>query len=256
MSHNNLAQRRAASGVIVATALLASALAFPAQAAAYGCGGNKGLDCNLSGVTRGGSPGGGGGTRGGPGGAGGPVQPPPPVGLTADEGADVANDPTYNAPPAAAPPNTWQLVQQARDSAELPVPTAHTAPKGKTFVRVRTSLWVDAFNVVQTQPITVGAQTVQATARPASVTWNLGEDNLVCPGAGSSDGKTCNYMYKRSSAGQPGGLYKVTATITWKVSWTCDGADCDSPGGVLDDQTMTSQPTPLVVSEIQTNTGQ
>ncbi|WP_160160977.1 hypothetical protein [Actinomadura sp. K4S16] len=254
MSHTPT-RRRTASRVTVATALLSSALAFPAQALADGCGGaNKGLDCNLSGVTGGGS-GGGGGTGGGSGGGGGPVGPPPPLGLIDNQDVESIAGPGAAAPPAAAPPNTWTLVQQARDSAQLPVPTVHTAPKDKTFVRLRTSLWVDGFTVVQTKPITVGAQTVQATATPSSVTWNLGEGQLVCNDAGTKNGKTCNYTYKRSSAGQPGGAWKITATITWKITWKCEGADCDSPGGTLEDQTMTSQPTPLTVSEIQTNTG-
>ncbi|WP_141578084.1 hypothetical protein [Actinomadura sp. WMMA1423] len=254
MSHTPT-RRRAASGVTAATALLAT-LAFPAAALADGCGGaHKGLDCNLSGVTGGGGGGGGGGTGGGSGGTSGPVAPPAPEGLTDNQAVDGVDGPAAAAPPAPAPPDTWTLVQQARDSAQLPVPTVHTAPKNKTFVRLRTSLWVDGFTVVQTQPITVGAQTVQATATPSSVTWNLGEGQLVCKDAGTRNGKTCNYTYKRSSTGQPGGSWKITATITWKITWTCEGAECDSPGGTLDDQTMTSQPTPLVVSEIQTNTG-
>ncbi|GGT87595.1 hypothetical protein [Actinomadura citrea] len=255
MSHTPT-RHRAASGITVAAALL-STLVAPAQALADGCGGaNKGLDCNLSGVTGGRGGGGGGGTGGGgTGGVSGPVAPPAPEGLTDNQAVDGVDGPGGGAPPPPAPPDTWTLVQQARASAQFPVPTVHTAPKGKTFVRLRTSLWVDGFTVVQTQPITVGAQTVQATANPSSVTWNLGETQIVCQDAGSKDGKTCGYTYTRASAGQPGGAWQITATITWKITWTCQGADCDAAGGALDDQTMTSQPTPLVVSEIQTNTG-
>ncbi|MBB4773356.1 hypothetical protein [Actinomadura livida] len=144
----------------------------------------------------------------------------------------------------------------AQASTEYPTPTVHTAPDGKTYVRVRTSLWIEGFDNVQTQPITVGAQTVQLVATPKSVTWNLGEKTIVCDDAGSKDGKTCNYAYQRSSASRSGGAYQITATITWDVRWTCEGADCDEAGGSLGVNSIPSAPTPLVVSEIQTNTGQ
>ncbi|NYD46587.1 hypothetical protein BJY14_002570 [Actinomadura luteofluorescens] len=245
-------RRRVASGITVAAALL-STFAAPAEALADGCGvANKGLDCNLSGVTggRGGGNGGGNGT-GGSGGVSGPVAPPAPVGLTDNQGVDGVDGPGGNAPPAAQPPDVWTMMQRARASAPFPVPTAYTAPKDKTFVRLRTNLWVDGFTVVKTDPISEGGVTVQATATPTSVNWNLGETQITCNDAGSKNGKTCGYTYRRSSTGQPGGAWQITATITWRLAWTCTGAPC---GGGLDDYTMTSQPTPLAVSEIQTNT--
>ena len=136
------------------------------------------------------------------------------------------------------------------------MPVVHTAPAGKTYVRMRTSLWVDGFNVVQTDPVSAGAQRVQATAEPTAVKWDLGEKQLTCNNAGSKNGKTCYYTYQRSSAGQPGGSYKITATIVWRVTWTCEGADCDAGGGNLGERPATSPPVPLTVSEIQTNTDQ
>lgn len=260
MPHQPPTRRRAAPGALLATALLAPMLAFPAQAAGHAaagpadCGKSHNIDCNASGIT-GGTSGGGTGGGGGGGGASGPVQPPDPVGLTADQGDDAVAVPGVD-PPPPAPPDTFLLVQQASDSAAFPIPTVHTAPTDKTYVRLRTNLWVEGFDVVETDPITVGAQTVQATAEPSSVTWDLGEKKLVCQDAGGRDEESCHYTYKRSSAGQPGGSHKITATVTWNVSWTCEGADCDDDGGDLGTATRTSQPTPLVVSEIQTNTGQ
>jgi hypothetical protein len=250
MSPRSPLRRRAASTAIVAATVAAPVLiAVPALAAPCEVPGK--LSCNPKTSKTG--PSGGGGTGGGTGG-GGPVAPPDPEGLIDNQAVDAVDGPG-GAPLAAAPPNTLQLVQQALSEKEFPVPRVHTAPKAKTYVRMRTALWVDSFEVVQTAPVSAGAQTVQATARPKSVTWNLGEDKLVCDDAGSKDGKSCHYTYKRSSAGQPGGRYEITATITWHVTWTCEGADCDAPGGDLGDQTMTSPPTPLVVGEIQTNTG-
>ncbi|MFV2174654.1 hypothetical protein ACFHW2_32065 [Actinomadura sp. LOL_016] len=120
---------------------------------------------------------------------------------------------------------------------------------------MQTSLWVEGFTQVQTAPVTAGDQTVVANAVPVSVTWSLGEKNLVCNDGGSRNNSGCTYTYQRSSAGQPGGSYKITATIAWEVTWTCDGSDCDAASGDLGQETRTSVPTPLVVGEIQTNTG-
>ncbi|TDD72160.1 hypothetical protein E1293_33085 [Actinomadura darangshiensis] len=258
MSLHTPTRRRAAHAVITATALTIPLLsAFPAQA--EGCnvvpgkGPKKVGSCNL--VNRKPGTGGGGGTGAGGGGNGGPVAPPPPVGLTADEAQGFV--PVGNTViPQAAPVTTADLVARAQAATEFPVPVVHTAPADKTYVRLRTALWIDGFGDVETEPITEGAQTVQLVAAPKSVTWDLGEKTLVCDDGGSKNGKTCNYRYKRSSAAQPSGSYKITATITWDVSWTCEGADCDPNGGNLGPTTMTSEATPLLVSEIQTNTGQ
>ncbi|WUH97391.1 hypothetical protein OHR68_28180 [Spirillospora sp. NBC_00431] len=240
--------RRASSAAITAV-LLAAPLIAAAPALAAPC---KGLTCNWSDKGGGGS---GGSSGGGAGGNSGPVQPPPPEGLTENEAAGFV--PVDNGGPlAAAPATTLDWVAAASSSAQLPTPVVHTAPNGKTYVRVRTSLWVEGFNVVRTRPIGGNGQMIQAIAEPASVTWNMGETQKVCNTAGSRDGKTCYYTYKRSSAGQPGGKYEITATITWNLRWTCQGPACEPQQGELDPRTMTSQPTPLVVSEIQTNTGQ
>lgn len=246
-----------------ALTLVLAVTAFGADAAyADGCQKNSNRKFGCVPTLPGGSSGGGsapGGTGGGggSGGGSGPVEPPPPEGLTPDQGIGAVPVPGGPAPLAApAAPPTIALAQQARSSAEVPVPKVHTAPKGKTYVRVRTALWVDGFETVTTEPIKVGDQEVIATATPKSVEWNLGETTLTCNDAGSKDGRSCGYTYKRSSAKQPGGAYQITATIRWGLTWTCTGADCDSPGGTLEDLTATSVLTPLIVSEIQTNSRQ
>lgn len=259
MSPTNPHRRRAGAATAVAAVLAAPLLApVPAHAAPCNQLGQKTGSCNLNTrIPGGGGGGGGGGGSGGGGGGSGPVLPPPPEGLTADEATDIVGVPGGGgAPPPPAAPPTADLVAAAQAATEYPTPTVHTAPDGKTYVRVRTSLWIDGFDDVQTRPITVGAQTVQLVATPKSVTWNLGEKTIVCDDAGSKDGKSCNYTYQRASASQPGGSYQITASITWDVAWTCEGADCDSAGGSLGVNSIPSAPTPLVVSEIQTNTGQ
>ncbi|MBW8481441.1 hypothetical protein [Actinomadura parmotrematis] len=241
--------RRTMPSIVRRSAAVASIVLIPAlftfSANAAPC---AALNCSVE--SGGGSTsGGGGGTGGGSGGGGG--------GTGTLDGSNGALLPILNQddpPPAPAAPATIDLAMQARSSAQLPLPQVHTSPQGKTYVRLRTSLWVDGFVQVETPPITVGAQTVQAVATPKSVLWQLGETSITCNSGGSKSGG-CSYVYKRSSAKEPSGTYKITASITWAVSWTCQGADCDAAGGVLDDLTAISAQTPLVVSEIQTNNG-
>ncbi|MFC4050432.1 hypothetical protein ACFOY4_12105 [Actinomadura syzygii] len=248
-------RRRAAAATITATALaIPLSTAVPAQAAPCHKTGTGGT-CNVV-IRVPGSGGGGGGGTGGNSGGGGPVLPPPPEGLTPDEAQGFVPAPGGPAPLQAAPTTTADLVLRARAATEFPVPVVHTAPKDKTYVALKTSLWVDGYHDVETEPIKEGAQAVQLTGKVQEVVWNLGEKQIQCKDGGTEDGKTCHYAYTRSSAGQPGGKYQITATIRWTVSWKCDGAGCDAAGGALDDQTMTSVPSALVVSEIQTNTGQ
>lgn len=238
-------RRRTAYGAALLTAAAALPMAVSSPAYAAPCSNPSSPTCFLG--VGGGGNGGGGGTGGG-GGGGGTGQIP-----TLD-GVGQGGRGTQTAPPAAAPPATVDLAEEARTTATLPTPTAHTSPSGKTYVRVNTRLWVDGFVTVKTEPITVGAQTVQAIATPKSVTWNLGETTLTCNEPGSKNTQECSYTYRRSSAKQQGGTYKITATITWGVTWTCTGAECDAPGGTLTDATMPSLQTPLTVGEIQSNT--
>ena len=58
-------------------------------------------------------------------------------------------------------------------------------------------------------------------------------DVVTCTGPGtpwqgqSGPSPDCGYAYPRSSAGQPGSSYTVTATVDWTASYTVTGA----PGG-------------------------
>lgn len=244
--------------ILACAALFAAALTAPALTAAPAqaddCKGGDPFSCKWTG--RGGGSGGGGTGGGGSSGGGnsGPTEPPPLIDLPETVAPEAL--PGDAPAPQAAAPTTLDWVAAAKSSAELPTPVVHTAPDGKTYVSVRTSLWVDGFDVVKTEPIGGDGQMIQATAQPVSVTWNMGEARKTCKNAGSKDGKNCHYTYKRSSAGKPSGAYQVIATITWHLTWTCEGPACDPDGGDLGTESMPSQPAPLVVSEIQTNTGQ
>ncbi|XVQ12694.1 hypothetical protein ACQP1W_09100 [Spirillospora sp. CA-255316] len=233
---------------IMTSALTATAItALPANADPCSIpGGGGSFDCSRS--TPGGTTGGGTGTgTGGSGGTTGEIPTLPGQDLVGLGGQ------TGGAPPPAAPA-TVDLAEEARASAELPIPTVHTSPEDRTYVRVRTGLWVEGFVPVQTEPIVVGGQNIQATATPRRVEWNLGETTLTCDGPGDRNATTCSHTYQRSSAQAPGGAYRITAKIIWSVTWTCTGPECDAASGTLGDLDSPSLPTPLVVDEIQTQT--
>ena len=77
------------------------------------------------------------------------------------------------------------------------------------------------------------------TATPVSVAWHPGDGSTVtCHGAGTPYASTddpaaaspdCGHTYTSSSAGQPGGAFQATATITWDITWQGAGG----AGGVL-----------------------
>ncbi|MBT2208596.1 hypothetical protein [Actinomadura sp. NEAU-AAG7] len=251
MSPHSPARRRALTTALTTAAVTVPLLTtLPADAAPCSVGRDGKVHCNADSHQSGGTSGGGAG--GGSGGGGGPVAPPDPDGLTPDQGVGyVPVDGGGAAPPAAAPPTTWELVESAMASANLTIPKVHIAPAGKTYVRLRTALWIDGVQDVKTEPI--GAPRLQATATADRVEWNVGEKTFECDG---TKGQRCHYTYRRSSTGQPGGSYQITATIKWHVTWRCELAGCTPPSGDLGERTTTSLPVPLTVSEIQTNTGQ
>jgi hypothetical protein len=155
----------------------------------------------------------------------------------------------------AAPENipATEVAAQARAQIKLPDIVINTAPANKTYVGLRTGLWVDGFDPVD-QDLTLGGTTVTLHARPLNVTWSMGDGTVTCQTAGSRNGKTCGYTYGRSSAHQANGKYRITAKITWYVSWTCVGGLCDAAGGdwAPDSTDWRAAQADLAVGEVQT----
>lgn len=159
-----------------------------------------------------------------------------------------------NAVPAAAPVRTIDVAFEARDQLYLPTPTVHTSPANRTYVALKTGLWLNQGDYAQkTKSVTDGATTVTAIGDPQQVTWNMGESTVTCHSEGSRDGRACGYTYERSSAGQPNGRYTITVTVTWYVHWTCQGV-CDArEGNWAPNSTMSkTTTTTLAVGEVQT----
>jgi hypothetical protein len=149
------------------------------------------------------------------------------------------------APPAGgapALPAPGVLAQLAVKYLQLPDPVIRSspAPGALQLTRLPVWLWVAA-NAWQPQSKTaqVPGEAVTATATPVLAAWAMGDGKTVtCKGPGtayaagdnpSAASPTCGYTYEASSAGQPGGAYKVTVTITWDITW----AGAGGAGGAL-----------------------
>ncbi len=159
-------------------------------------------------------------------------------------GASTTQTEWISYPSAASTPgiDPHALALQAEKSLQLPSPTSRFNPSGTSTVNLSTWLWIDAaiwhpYSVT----VTVGSVGATATAIPVSVAWSMGDGTVTsCGGPGTPFDTTqpssrqtarCDYIYSRSSAGQPAtdgnpndGAFVVTATVIWSVSWTAQGA--------------------------------
>ncbi len=127
------------------------------------------------------------------------------------------------------------LAQRALRQLPLSRPAVATSPPpGRDqLVNLATWLWVDDGWEPLSATASVPGVSVTVTAAPQSVSWDMGTgDVVVCEGPGTAydpsrreeeQATDCSYTYRRSSAGQPGERYPVTATQTWSVSWSASG---------------------------------
>jgi len=129
------------------------------------------------------------------------------------------------------------LAQQAYRQLALAVPVIGTSPGVEVpqLVRVPTWLWVDeGMWITRSRTAAVPGLSATATARPVRVRWSMGDGVTVeCRGPGTpfragvdraaGASPDCGHTYLRPSAGAPGGVFRVTATVEWSVSWAGGG---------------------------------
>lgn len=79
-----------------------------------------------------------------------------------------------------------------------------------------------------TATASAGGITITATANVQKVTWQMGDGTTVeCRAPGTpyrasyekKPSPDCGHVYKKSSAGETGGTYTVTATSSWVITW-------------------------------------
>jgi hypothetical protein len=133
--------------------------------------------------------------------------------------------------PAAAPPDPETLAQQAVASMQLQAIQVGIVPEARAgsvgLVGMPNWMWVSAPDASTFGPITrtasAGGWNVSATAKVASVSWDMGDGLVVtCAGPGTpyessygaSSSPDCGHTYSRQ------GYYTVRATSHWVVAWS------------------------------------
>jgi len=145
-------------------------------------------------------------------------------------------------PAAPALPAPGVLAQLAVRYLRLPDPAIQSspAPEALQLTELPTWMWIaPAAWHPQSKTAQVPGEAVTATATPVSASWQMGDGRqITCHGPGTpytgdsnptAASPTCGYTYDQSSAGQPGGAYRVTVTITWDITWQGTGG----AGGAL-----------------------
>ena len=159
----------------------------------------------------------------------------------------------------AAPPDPAEMARRALDEMRLTVPEIHTAPAApdRTYVGLETWLWIpQAQWTTLTKSVSAGSTTVTVTAEPSNVVWNMGAGSTSCGDAGrpwragmsSSETTTCQFVYDRMSDGGP---FPILATMSFRASWTCEGACLAAAGSLGDVDGLPGRAT-MAVGERQT----
>ena len=153
--------------------------------------------------------------------------------------------------PSAQPTGVTALAVEARSRLTIPLP----APSLRPLVRfpdgwsggltgTPTWLWTDPAHwspagAPLVREARAGTVSAVVSAAPVRVVWRPGDGAvvvcrtagtpLVDPRLGPAGSPDCGHTYRRTSAAQPGGRYRVTVGVTWAVTW----AGSDGSGGAL-----------------------
>ena len=146
----------------------------------------------------------------------------------------------HPAPPPPPPPAVLAAQATNRLALRSGGIDASPSPGSDQLVNLPTWVWLagSSWRAVSAAAAVPG-ESVTATARPTSVTWSFGDGTtLLCHGPGTpytasdnpaASSPTCGHTYSASSAGQPGGAYPVSATVTWSVTWAGGGQTGTEP---------------------------
>lgn len=164
------------------------------------------------------------------------------------------------APPGVAGtgPTPAELAAQAVDELPLRGPAIGMAPRPGSMGLVGLPVWLWTAVSPQTWgPVSATAAvpglSVTATANAESIVWSMGDGGSVrCtkPGTpyrrefGNVISPDCGYRYSHSSAGLPGDAYSLTATTTWRITWSGGGES----GALIQQRSSTL---PVRIGELQ-----
>ena len=181
---------------------------------------------------------------------------------------DGRGQPVWRAtPPPGQPETPADLAATAIARMRLRGPQIGTVPAASSNPAIKPSpgligvpVWLWTVVTPQTWgPDTIRAEipglAVIATARASKIVWNMGDGSSVtCHNPGTayraSDGvtksPTCGYLYSQASLSRPDGLYTVTGTTTFTVTWRTVGGG--ATGTVTLNLTSTAY---LAIEEVQ-----
>lgn len=168
---------------------------------------------------------------------------------------------TYRRPAGPTGPAVSPVVlaRQAVAEAAFPVLAIRTdPPSGRLVVNFPVWLSLSSGFAPVSASASAGSVTSSVSVRPVSVTWSMGDGGSVtCDGPGVAfdparpfDAQVpppCGYSYARSSATELGQQFTVTATVSFRATWTVSGA---AGGGVLG-PVVRSVSVPVRVGEIE-----
>jgi hypothetical protein len=137
-------------------------------------------------------------------------------------------DPTFSVTYFAGfvtPLDPQELVEHALADLHLDPAVIKTNPGDglNSLTGLATYLWIDRLSLgEQTRSDDAGPLRVEITGTPSvdgRITWDTGEGTVTCTSYGEPPG-SCSYIYQRSSLGQPGDQYSITASVTYTGSYT------------------------------------
>jgi hypothetical protein len=148
-----------------------------------------------------------------------------------------ALDPPPNSGSGPTPAEVAQLaIDQMRLSAIHIGIAPEPGPNSVGLVGMPVWMWAKAPHERTLGPITAsataGGMTITATAKVRRITWDMGDGTeVVCatggtpyePAYGRASSPDCGHSYMKSSAGEDGETYTVTAVSSWVVNWSGAG---------------------------------
>lgn len=141
------------------------------------------------------------------------------------------------APDAGVSVTPAVLARRALEQLPISGPSIRMAPRRGATGLVGLPVWMWTRRSASTwgpssETASVPGLSVTATARGERIVWSMGDGRSVtCRGPGTAYQErfgnrvspTCGYRYSRSSAHERDGVYRVTATTTWRVDWSGGG---------------------------------
>jgi hypothetical protein len=115
--------------------------------------------------------------------------------------------------PEGEPVDPRVVALTARESVAIPAPPISTSPSAddRLYTQVQTWLWLqEQWWTSYSATASAGNVSATVTATPIAAHWDTGD----------GESTTCKHTYTRSSAGEDGGTYTLTATVTFEITWT------------------------------------